>query len=178
MLSKPLTMMRHSPGQSATRVPADQDCNREAAPSPPRSNGQAFDEARNPVTVADTRHRCKASARVRPRWDQAFPCYSPLGSAVGAGPSAVCMTVRLRHNSGVPFARCPPPSRGHPTFWGGRRRGGARGVRRQTRPTGAGTGHTHRVSARRIGWLRPDWRGERKRGNHRDAAQEMLRFHL
>ena len=43
---------------------------------PPRSNGQAFDEARNPVTVAG--RRCRASGRVRPRWDQAFPCCSPL----------------------------------------------------------------------------------------------------
>jgi len=25
-----------------------------------------------------------------------------------------------------------------------------------------------------IGWLRPDWRGERKRGSYRDAHQEML----
>jgi hypothetical protein len=50
---------------------------------PPRSNGQAFDEARNPVAVAGHR-RCRASGRVRPRWDQAFPCYSPLGSAAAS----------------------------------------------------------------------------------------------
>ena len=50
---------------------------------PPRSNGQAFDEARNPVTVAGHR-RCRASGQVRPCWDQAFPCYSPLGSAAAS----------------------------------------------------------------------------------------------
>jgi hypothetical protein len=55
---------------------------------PPRSNGQAFHEARNPVTVAG-RRCCRASGRVRPRWDRAFPCCSPLASVVGAGPSAV-----------------------------------------------------------------------------------------
>jgi hypothetical protein len=64
------------PGQPTTHIPADLDRNRKGAPSPPRSNGQAFDEARNPVTVAG--RRCRASGRVRPRWDQAFPCCSPL----------------------------------------------------------------------------------------------------
>jgi hypothetical protein len=50
---------------------------------PPRHNAQALDEARNPVTVAGRRH-CRASARVLPRWDQAFPCCSPLtGWALG-----------------------------------------------------------------------------------------------
>ena len=76
-----------SPAQPTTHIPADLDRNRKGAPSPPRSNGQAFDEARNPVTVAG--RRCRASGRVRPRWDQAFPCYSPLAWVVGAGPSAV-----------------------------------------------------------------------------------------
>ena len=75
-----------SPGQPTTHIPADLDRNCKRAPSPPRSNGQAFDEARNPVTVAG-RRRCRASGRVRPCWDQAFPCYSPLASVVGA-PSA------------------------------------------------------------------------------------------
>jgi hypothetical protein len=32
--------------------------------------------------------------------------------------------------------------------------------------------------SRWIGRLRPDWRGERKRGNHRHAVQEMFPFHL
>ena len=76
-----------SPAQPTAHIPADLDRNRKGAPSPPRSNGQAFDEARNPVTVAG--RRCRASGRVRPRWDQAFPCYSPLAWVVGAGPSAV-----------------------------------------------------------------------------------------
>jgi hypothetical protein len=61
---------------------------------PPRSNGQAFDEARNPVTVAGCR-RCRASGRVRPRWDQAFPCYflpcigggGAIGGAIGGAPA-------------------------------------------------------------------------------------------
>jgi hypothetical protein len=71
-----------SPGQPTTHIPADLDRNRKGAPSPPRSNGQAFDEARNPVTVAG--RRCKGSGRVRPCWGQAFPCYSPLtGRASG-----------------------------------------------------------------------------------------------
>jgi hypothetical protein len=53
---------------------------------PPRSNGQAFDEARNPVTAAG--RRCyRASGPVRPRWDQAFPCYSPL-TGWASGPVA------------------------------------------------------------------------------------------
>ena len=65
-----------SPGQPATHMPADLNRNRKGAPSPPRSNGQVFDEASNPVTVAG--RRCRASGRVRPCWDQAFPCCSPL----------------------------------------------------------------------------------------------------
>jgi hypothetical protein len=71
-----------SPGQPATHIPADLNRNRKGAPSPPRSNGQVFDEASNPVTVAG--RRCRASGRVRPCWDQAFPCCSPLtGRASG-----------------------------------------------------------------------------------------------
>ena len=66
-----------SPGQPVTQVPADLDCNRKGAPSPPRSNGQAFDEARNPVTVAG-RRRYKASVPAHPCWDQAVPSCSPL----------------------------------------------------------------------------------------------------
>ena len=87
-----LDRLRHwtgrSPGQPATQVPADQDRNRKGAPSHPRSNGQALDEAPNPVTVAG-RRCCRASGRVRPCWDPAYPCCSPLAWAVGAGPSAV-----------------------------------------------------------------------------------------
>ena len=71
-----------SPGQPATHIPADLNRYRKGAPSPPRSNGQVFDEASNPVTVAG--RRCRASGRVRPCWDQAFPCCSPLtGRASG-----------------------------------------------------------------------------------------------
>jgi hypothetical protein len=71
-----------SAGQPATHMPADLNRNRKGAPSPPRSNGQVFDEASNPVTVAG--RRCRASGRVRPCWDQAFPCCSPLtGRASG-----------------------------------------------------------------------------------------------
>jgi len=74
--------MGRSPGQPTTHIPADLNRNRKGAPSPPRSNGQAFDEASNPVTVAG--RRCRASGRVRPCWDQAFPCCSPLtGRASG-----------------------------------------------------------------------------------------------
>jgi hypothetical protein len=51
----------------------------------PRSNGQAFDEARNPVTVAG--RRCRASGRVRPCWDPAYPCCSPL-TGWASGPVA------------------------------------------------------------------------------------------
>jgi hypothetical protein len=61
---------------------------------PPRHNAQAFDEARNPVTVADTRRRCKASGRVRPCWDQAFPCCSPL-TGWAPGPVAASRPSRL-----------------------------------------------------------------------------------
>ena len=66
-----------SPGQPTTHIPVDQDRNREGAPSSPRSNGQAFDEARNPVTVAGHR-RYKASVPAQPCWDQAVPSCSPL----------------------------------------------------------------------------------------------------
>jgi len=52
---------------------------------PPCHNAQALDVARNPVTVAG--RRCRASGRVRPRWDQAFPCYSPL-TGWASGPVA------------------------------------------------------------------------------------------
>jgi hypothetical protein len=87
-LDQPGRRSGRSPGQPTTYKPADLDRNRKGAPSHPRSNGQALDEARNPVTVAG-RRCCRASGRVRPRWDQAFPCYSPLAWVVGAGPSAV-----------------------------------------------------------------------------------------
>jgi hypothetical protein len=66
-----------SPGQPATHIPADLDRNRKGAPSHPRGNGQAFDEARNPINVAGCR-RCRASVPAHPCWDQAFPCCSPL----------------------------------------------------------------------------------------------------
>ena len=50
--------------------------NRKGALSPPRSYAQPLDVARKRVTLAGC--RCRASGRVRPCWDQAFPCYSPL----------------------------------------------------------------------------------------------------
>ncbi len=79
----------------------------------------------------------------------------------------------------APPCRCLLPSCGHSAVCaisrgGGRRRSCAHAVRRQTRPTGIGAGYTHSVSARWIGWLRPGWRGKRKRGNHRNAAQEAF----
>ncbi len=52
---------------------------------PPRSNAQPLDVARKRVTVAG--RRCRASGRVRPCWDQAFPCYSPL-TGWASGPVA------------------------------------------------------------------------------------------
>jgi hypothetical protein len=52
---------------------------------PPRSNGQALDVARKRVTVAG--RRCRASGRVRPCWDPAFPCCSPL-TGWASGPVA------------------------------------------------------------------------------------------
>ena len=58
----------------------------------PRSNGQAFDEARNPVTVAG--RRCRASGRVRPCWDPAYPCCSPL-TGWASGPVAASRPSRL-----------------------------------------------------------------------------------
>jgi hypothetical protein len=61
-----------SQGQPTTHTPADLDRNRKGAPSPPRSNGQVFDEARNPVTVAG-RRRCRASGPAHPCWDPAYP---------------------------------------------------------------------------------------------------------
>ena len=81
-----------SPGQPTTHIPADQDRNRKGASSLPRSNGQAFDEASNPVTVAE--RRCRASGRVRPCWDQAFPCCSPL-TGRASGPLAASRPSRL-----------------------------------------------------------------------------------
>jgi len=82
-----------SPGQPVTQVPADLDCNRKGAPSPPRSNGQAFDEARNPVTVAG-RRRYKASVPAHPCWDQAVPSCSPL-TGWAPGPVAASRPSRL-----------------------------------------------------------------------------------
>jgi len=42
-------------------------------------------------------------------------------------------------------------------------------------PPGLGPGTPTAFPPRWIGCLRPGWRGKRKRGNHRNAAQEMLR---
>jgi hypothetical protein len=54
-----LDQLRRRSGRSQAsqrrNIPAHLDRNRKGAPSPPRSNGQAFDEARNPVTVAGRR---------------------------------------------------------------------------------------------------------------------------
>ena len=76
-----LDQLRRRSGRSQAsqrrNIPAHLDRNRKGAPSPPRSNGQAFDEARNSVTVAG-RRRCRASTPVRPCWDPAYPCCSPL----------------------------------------------------------------------------------------------------
>ena len=70
------------------QVPAALDRKSQGGSQPPRHNAQALDVARKRVNVAGC--RCyRASGRVRPRWDQAFPCCSPLASVVGAGPSAV-----------------------------------------------------------------------------------------
>jgi hypothetical protein len=70
------------PGQPTTHVPADLDRNRKGALSPPRSYAQPLDVARERVTVAG-RRRCRASGRVRPCWDPAYPCCSRLGWASG-----------------------------------------------------------------------------------------------
>jgi hypothetical protein len=60
---------------------------------PPRSNGRAFDEARNPVTVAG-RRRYKASVPAHPCWDQAVPSCSPL-TGWAPGPVAASRPSRL-----------------------------------------------------------------------------------
>ena len=59
------------------------------------------DVARNPVTAAG---RCRASGRVRPRWDQAFPCYSPLASVpvTAAGRCRASGRVRPRWDQAFP----------------------------------------------------------------------------
>jgi len=96
-----------SPGQPVTQVPADLDCNRKGAPSPPRSNGQAFDEARNPVTVAG-RRRYKASVPAHPCWDQAVPSCSPLtgwapGPVAASRPSGAAASSYLTEGGRVPL---------------------------------------------------------------------------
>jgi hypothetical protein len=61
-------------------------------------------------------------------------------------------------------------------FW--RCRGGgvgrARAIRRQSWPAGVRAGRTHCVTARWTGWLRPSWRSECKRSNHRHTGQQIL----
>jgi hypothetical protein len=81
--------------------------NRKGAPSPPRSNGQAFDEARNPVTVAG-RRRYKASVPAHPCWDQAFPCCSPLtgwapGPVAASRPSGAAALSYLTEGGKAPL---------------------------------------------------------------------------
>jgi hypothetical protein len=73
-----------------------------------------------------------------------------------------CIGARRRrrgHNRGNPFPRCRPASCWHPARWCRRRRRCARAIGRQSRPTGAGARHTHRVSAR-TGLLRQNRRRE------------------
>ena len=89
-----------------TRKLADQDQIARGAPSPLRHNAQAFDDARNPVTVSDTRRRCKASGRVRPCWDQAFPCCSLLGSAAASAGRALHPLAASRPSEAVAESSC------------------------------------------------------------------------
>jgi GMC oxidoreductase len=73
---------------------------------PPHHNAQEFGEARNPITVADIRRRCKGSGRVRPCWDQAFPCYSPLGSAAASAGRALQPLAASRPSEAVAASSC------------------------------------------------------------------------
>ena len=56
------------------------------------------------------------------------------------------------------------------------RRARAGAVGRQSRSTGVRTRHAHRIAAGRIGWLRPNRRRERERGDHRHTGQKI--FHV
>jgi len=56
------------------------------------------------VTVA-VRRRCTASSQVRPRWDQAFPCCSLLGSAAASAGRALRRLAAFRPSGAA--SRCP-----------------------------------------------------------------------
>jgi hypothetical protein len=75
-----------------SRQRIDRKSRRSPAIQSASSWAQALDVARNPVTVAG--RRCRASGRVRPCWDQAFPCYSPL-TGWASGPMAASRPLRL-----------------------------------------------------------------------------------
>ena len=83
---------------------------------PPCSNAQPLDVARKRVSVAGRRRR--ASGRVRPCWDQAFPCYSPL-TGWASGPVAASRPSGEHPPAGGPALRgstvrwYPSPTWGH-----------------------------------------------------------------
>ena len=94
------------PGIAITRGP----------PSPPCHNAQALDVPRKRINVAGC--RCyRASSLVRPCWDPAVPCCSPLASVVGAGPSAVPSGEHPSAAGPVPLGSAarwyPSPTWGH-----------------------------------------------------------------
>jgi hypothetical protein len=99
----PIGALPRSAGDASTGRSRPQS---QGGSQPPRSNGQAFDEARNPVTVAG-RRRYKASVPAHPCWDQAVPGCSPLtgwapGPVAASRPSGAAASNYLSEDGKAP----------------------------------------------------------------------------